>query len=559
MKLRVGALALLVSLTGVLGCPPGPGAGGPARKHTRAPSAADLEGIEQIHLQVEPSGPSVASYGTPIEHPLLGPEQAIVDALKGQPIAHRPALSRMTRELARTSPGRLDMPPSLVDGLMAWSGLADPAPRIIVVELPRDPYRCHQAIAPQCREAVASLVQEVRNTMPKVSPLLFGVGVAGLPDGRTRMMVALSEPAVSLRPIPLSVQARGSFSVEGRLIGNRSKPVVEVVGPDGRWQRMPTSVSVNGGFRAQVGCTNGQGRYQVEVLVEGTHGVEVAANFPVYCGARPPTTIDVTQERVDGTVTAEQLARANFLYLNLERRQRGLPELEWDASAAVVARAHSLDMHDNGFVGHVSATTGDVTARFSRAGLGGRVIRENVARGYGPQGIHASLMSSPGHRANLLATDVTHVGIGVVLGTQAGNAENAPRPVFATQNFYKKPGAGVPSGDLGPALASRVDQYRTGRGLAPAAWDDDLSKIAQRRADALGRGRPPPADYDKEAFALGYSSVEVHHVSSSDFDALAEVDLWAAPSLHAGVGVARSAERGGAETYIVVVLVGGRE
>lgn len=558
LLLKGSWLSWLSCLTLVAGCPSGEGAAGSGRRHTRVPSQADLEGIERVDLEVRTSAPAVPSYGAPVEHALGTVEQAIVDRLAGQPMEHRPALSRMVRELAATTPDRLNVPPSLVDGLMAWSGLVDPPPRLTVVEMPEDPQGCYERVGQDCEPAVASLVEQVVLTLPQAEPVVFGVGVAHLADGRTRMMVAVLELTVQLEPMPRTVADGGSHTIAGRLLGPRRAPVVEVVGPGGRWQRLPTSLSVDGRFSATAPCGDGSGAYQIEVLADGPHGIEVTANFPVYCGQEAPASIPVVVEKVDDSVTADQIARANFLYLNEERVARGLPELQWDADAARVAWGHSRDMHDNGFVGHVSPTTGDVTARFGRAGLQGAVIRENVARGYGPQGIHASLMGSPGHRANVLAEDVTHVGIAAVVGEPETEMDGAPHPVFLTQNFYKKPGAGAPTGDLAAGLRAKVDERRLAEQLPPVTWDEGLSKIAQRYAEAVGKGRPPPTGYDEEAFALGYSGVEVHRVSSIDFDALAGVELWAVAQVEAGMGVVRTKERGGSETFLVVVLVGER-
>ncbi|MCA9651892.1 MAG: hypothetical protein H6712_28700 [Myxococcales bacterium] len=557
-KLPWRALIVASMLALASGCPSTSGSGGGGRRHTKVPSRADLEGIERVDLEIETSAPPATTYGAPVQHALGPVEQAIADALADQPMEHLPALSRMVRELAATTPDRLNAPPSLVDGLMAWSGLVDPHPRLSVVELPEDPKECYRAVIPECAEAVTSLVGAVKGSLPTTEPVAFGVGVAHLPDGRTRMMVAVLELAVRLDSMPRSVPAGGSFTVAGRLLGPRRAPVVEVVGPEGHWQRLSTSVSVDGRFSAALPCADGDGAYQVEILADGPYGIEVAANFPVYCGVAPPERISVMIEKVDDSVTADQIARANFLYLNEERRARGLPELEWDADAAAVAWGHSKDMHDGGFVGHVSPTTGDVTARFGRAGLRGAVIRENVARGYGPRGIHQSLMGSPGHRENVLATDVTHVGIGAVVGEPETDMVGAPHPVFLTQNFYKKPGAGAPAGDLSAGLRAKVDERRAAQQLPPVRWSEGLADIAQRYAEAVGKGRPPPDGYDEEAFALGYSAVDVHRVSSIDFDALAGVELWAMPDVEAGMGVVRTKD-GGGETFLVVVLVGERK
>ncbi len=552
-----GAGAWVLAL--LCACPGSPSDGMRGRRSTKTPTASDLEGVELTTIEVQLSGRGASRYGEPMPHPLTEVEQAVLDALAGDPMTHSIALSRMVRELASTTPDRINVPPSLVDGLMAWAGLVDPPPRLVVVEMPEDRHGCYRRVAPSCRGVVDSLVEQVRMTRPQVEPLDFGVGVVGLPDGRTRMMVAVLERTVQLEPLPTAVGRQGSVTVAGHLLGPRTEPRVEVVGPGGRWHAASTSVSVDGRFSARVDCAEGSGAYQVEVLANGSHGPEVAANFPVYCGASPPQTMTVLAEHLDASVTADQIARANFLYLNEERANRGLPPLTWDAKAAGIAYRHSLDMYENGFVGHQSPTSGDVSGRFDAAGMRGSVIRENVARGYGPRGIHDSLMHSPGHRVNMLAQDVTHVGVGVIVGPPETDVPGAPRPVFATQNFYRKPGAGAPTRDMGPALQGRIDERRREAGLAAVTWDAALGELAQRNAEAAGRGRALPKDFEAKVFALGYGSVQSYSLSSVDFDALARAELWNEPAFEAGLGVVRTRQRGGDEGFLAVVLVATRE
>lgn len=551
IAVRVLALASLV----LAACPSGHSGGG-ARRDTRPPSASDLDGIELVPLRVQPSSPAAKKYGAPVGHALTEIEQAVVAALDELPMTHEPALSRMVRELAAHAADQSTLS-ALVEGFMAWGGLVDPPPRLVMVDMPEDPFGCHARMAPECRSAVSSLVEQVTADLPRADSMTFGVGVAIAPGGATRMMVAVSERAVALEPLPMAVGRKGTFSIAGRLLGTRERPRVEVVGAGGRISTLPAVAAANGRFSVRVGCDDGPGAYQVEVLAEGRYGVEVAANFPVYCGMEPPDVITVEVEQLDPSVGADQIARANFLYLNQERRARGLPALEWSGEAAAIAHAHSEDMRAHDFVGHTSPTTGDVIARFQAKGLRATTIRENVARGYGPKGIHESLMNSPGHRVNILATDVTHVAVGVVVGPPETDVVGAPRPLFATQNFYRPPGAGAPTKDLGPALQGRVDEARKQRKLGPVRWNDQLSAIAQRVADARGRGRAEPKGWADEVAALGYTSIETNLLSSADFDAIVKAALWATIAHDVGVGVVRAKESGG-ETFIAVVLVAER-
>lgn len=513
-----------------------------------------FDGITLTPVEVQFSGVPAKTYGEPLPHALSPTEEAIAAALAEQGMQADPALHRASRELARTLQAGANVPSKLIEAVLSWAGIVDPPPRLVVVELPEDPAACFRSYSDACRGAVSSLVAKVERTDSRIPPR-FGVGVSRSSDGNTRMVAAVLDPMVAMAPMPVSVPARDRVQVRGRLVGARTKPSVEVVDPAGRGYTAPTSVSLDGSFAAQLDCA-ARGVYQVEVMAEGSHGPEVAANFPLYCGTKAPSRVRVELERIDAGVDAHALARANFAHLNEERKRRGLSPLSWDDRAAQVAEAHSRDMARGGYVGHVSPRTGDVSARFDRARITGAVIRENVARGYGPKGVHDSLMSSPGHRVNILAEDVTHVGIGVVVGPEDPEVPGAPRPLFVTQNFFKKPGAGAPrDAELAPTIRARVDGARAQRKLAAAQWDDGLDALAADLAQRVAAGRRLPSGWEQEVFDLGYETVETAQVASVDFDQLAAVDLFFTPHLAAGIGVARKPKDGG---FVMIVLTVGK-
>lgn len=540
-------LALALAL---MGCDvPRAGVDGGGRSPGRSGDVFD--GITLTPMEVQLSGVPAATYGEPVSHALSPTEQAIASVLQEQGMRPDSGLHRASRELARTLPSGASVPSKLIEAVLSWAGVMDPPPRLVVVELPEDPASCLRAYSAACQGAVQSLLGKVERTDSRVPPR-FGVGVARGARGETRMVAAVLDPMVAMAPVPVTVSARARFEVQGRLVGARTNPSVEIVDPGGRGYTAPTSVGSDGSFSAPVECA-ARGAYQVEVMAEGSHGPEVAANFPVYCGTKPPTRVRVELERIEVGLDAGALARANFAHLNEERRRRGLPPVTWDARAAGVAVAHSKDMAAGGYVGHVSPRTGDVSARFERARIVAAVIRENVARGYGPKGVHESLMSSPGHRVNILAQDVTHVGVGVVVGPQDPDVPGAPRPLFVTQNFFKKPGAGAPPDDeLAPTIRARVDGARAQQRLPRAHWDEGLDAVATMLARRVAAGRRLPSGWESEVFDLGYETVQTNQVAAVDFDQLAEVDLFAQPGLAAGVGVARKPKDAG---FVMIVLV----
>lgn len=550
MKRHLRPLVLGLALSAPLvlgGCPGGSeapsGGGGVPRR-----------GVTIEHDVIAPQESPTRGYSAPVRHELTPVEAAILDAITPAGVRHDPALSALVRELAARTPDRFNVPPALVEGLLSWFGLVDPPPGLVVVELEGS---CGDLQS--CAEPAQALAQSFVDTPTVRRGSTVGVGVATTEDGRTRMMIGYLDRAVSIEPIEKTIPKGGSVALEGMLLGGRTKPRIDVIDARGAHHQPPVVVGSDGSFSTKVACGYGNGTYQIEVLAEGEHGTEVVANFPVYCGTQRPGTIDVEIERLDGRVDASSIARSNFDFLNEERKSRGLPELAWDAEVATLARAHSLDMKENGFVGHVSPSTGGVMDRFNAARVNGPVVRENVARGYGPKGIHESLMSSPGHRVNMLATDVTHVGIGVVVGQAESTSSRAPRPIFLTQNFYRKPGHGVPK-DLPKAVRQGVDARRAEKGLGALPWDDRVAKLAQDRANAVANGRPGmgDAEFQQKIYGFGYQSIERQRFMVSDHNAIITLDdVWLSPDngRSVGFGVAQiPARRPDGGNFILVLI-----
>jgi uncharacterized protein YkwD len=552
------------------GCAGGPGPGGAggggargggggalADGATTAPVVAGVSvEVMEVRLPTAPAG----RYGTPVQQVVTPAEQVILDGLVGGDLRHEPGLSRAARELARSAPSGSNVPTGLLDGVMAWVGLVDPPPRLAVVELPSGGAPCGATISDSCREALKSIVQATRGGLVNGSgPRWIGAGTADLADGRTRIIVAVSERGVQMDPFASEAAVGGKIAVHGRLLGKRSKPSVEVVDAEGKWITLPARINRNE-FKAEVTCDRGRGAYQVEVLAEGIYGPEVVANFPVYCGVQAPRTLRVEVERVGDDVSALDVARSNFAALNNTRVRQGLAPLQWDNAAAAVAEGHSQDMLANNFVGHDSPRTGDVEARFRRAGIGMAVLRENVARGYGPRGIHESLMASPGHRVNILAADVTHVGIGAVIGAPETSAAEAPRPIFLTQNFYSKIGDDMPA-DPAAALRARADELRKAAGLRAIAWDNALFGPSQKLAEGIAAGKKKAAEaaFDAVLEKLPYQTVQHHEVLAPSFAALDGLAVWKqqlAGSL--GLGVAQVTQGPDKGSLVVIVTIATR-
>ncbi len=136
---------------------------------------------------------------------------------------------------------------------------------------------------------------------------------------------------------------------------------------------------------------------------------------------------------------------------NQVRQERGLRPLQWDALAYKAALGHAQDMQERNFFAHQNPDGLGAAERMRAVGVLEVMVGENLAsfEGYPdpeiPQRALSGWMSSPGHRANLLKPEFTHLGVALV---------RQGRRVMVVQNFIGRPFD--PQVRLTPAQAERT-------------------------------------------------------------------------------------------------------
>jgi len=136
---------------------------------------------------------------------------------------------------------------------------------------------------------------------------------------------------------------------------------------------------------------------------------------------------------------------------NQVRQERGLRPLQWDALAYKAALGHAQDMQERNFFAHQNPDGLGAAERMRAVGVLEVMVGENLAsfEGYPdpeiPQRALVGWMNSPGHRANLLRPEFTHLGVALV---------RQGRRVMVVQNFIGRPFD--PQVRLTPAQAERT-------------------------------------------------------------------------------------------------------
>ncbi|MCE4050903.1 MULTISPECIES: SafA/ExsA family spore coat assembly protein [Bacillaceae] len=113
---------------------------------------------------------------------------------------------------------------------------------------------------------------------------------------------------------------------------------------------------------------------------------------------------------IDSVKTVE---REVIRLCNIERQKAGLAPLTENWELSRVARDKSMDMAQKNYFSHTSPTYGSPFDMMKAYGISYRSAGENIAKGQTTaQQVVNSWMNSSGHRANILSSSFTQIGVG---------------------------------------------------------------------------------------------------------------------------------------------------
>lgn len=163
-------------------------------------------------------------------------------------------------------------------------------------------------------------------------------------------------------------------------------------------------------------------------LVKNTQGIERQLNL-IFGQAVNETLTFITinpnpssNERVDLHFTQEEVkidevAETTMLNLiNGERANAGLRHLSLSFELREFARDYGRDMFARGYFSHYNPENQSPFDRMEKRNIKYNAAGENLALAPNIHLAHQGLMNSQGHRANILSSDFTKVGIGVIDG-----------------------------------------------------------------------------------------------------------------------------------------------
>lgn len=157
-----------------------------------------------------------------------------------------------------------------------------------------------------------------------------------------------------------------------------------------------TGATTSGGTSSGGGTTSG--------------GTSTAASYEAQLAAQYPS----CQPVADPSATVAEVLQL----VNQERTSHGLAALQYSDVLEEPAMQHACEMITNDFFDHNNPVTGSSPGdRVAATTFQATTWGENIACGQATaQEVVTGWMNSPGHRANILNPDFTHLGVGVRTG-----------------------------------------------------------------------------------------------------------------------------------------------
>lgn len=529
--------------------------GDKARRGPRVWAWATVLGALGAALGADPALGAAAGRDTAAE--IARSVADMAQRLKLPGLARDARLDAAAATILRLSPASGAAANEAVSAALLSHGVLEPVNRLLLIGYaPEEP-----------DPMLAGLPTQLRALLGSGQWRRFGLATADGAPGEKRALIVVLESFVSLAQPPHQprrVAAGGpEVPLRGELLPPYGQPRVVLTTPQGT--AIEAKVSAEGRrFATGLRCEE-RGRYQVEVLGDAGHGPTVLANFPWYCEETPPPLPTQPVPRAGSAAAASwtdaRAAEAEiFALLNEERRRAGLDPVTSDEKLVAAARAYSEEMATHRFIAHVSPRTGTPADRVKRAGVPALLVTENLAQAGSPKEAHASLMNSPGHRANVLDPRLQRVGVGAQEVVGVGGA----RQLLVTQLFVTPPRALDPK--QAPAeVVRRLQSLRRAGRLPELAVDESLSQAAQATATALLRGEVDDDHADTLLAGSGaarsgrYASLRLVISRVTQPDQVDGGRSLLEPQLGlVGVGVASRPAAAGALPELIVVLVLGR-
>jgi uncharacterized protein YkwD len=501
--------------------------------------------------EFKPSLPPVMSYGP--DKTLPCPEYGANGALQFE----LDEKAKSTGKPAATQDGRLcaiadtmlgwksennkELPPENVRAFIAqYFGLPTTVRSLLINDLESED-----------RKVIASaLIDPVVGFTATATHPIWGLMTERVKKNLTHVVLVLYDDSVQLDPpLPRRLAAGQTATLNGQLLGDFTKPRLEVVDPIGQFIKPPEQPGK--AFKAELTCADHPGKILVQLVAEKEGSDMLITNFPVFCAVEPPLAAKLpsaSKGPVDTVAAEKQLLDL----VNSDRTTAGVKPLRPLPALSDIARSVAQKRAEGKGV-----SSFELTQKLKEAEIAAPIVLESMAQAFSIDDVYARFSDSPSDRSNTMNPDVTDVGVGVVKGPVI-----ADRPTYIVAELFVKQRPPADPEAVKKKLNAAIDKKRAGARAAPLEHDKTLDDIAQKYAEAaVANGGRVPKEKESEILAPLYKeSMTVNQLGGYVPDEASAVDVAEQPAIVAnakligvGVAVGNSPQFGKGSPFVMVL------
>ena len=490
--------------------------------------------------RLTPGRPAAANYGP---DPALSCS-AEANSMAGLDLESR---ARESHTTAAKPDGRLC---AAAEAFLGWTGKDSPDETVVrfvtwYFGLTSNPHITITAVQSESQRSIATmLLDPLTKFGQSATQGRYGVATQRLGRDSSKLVLLNQDETVVIEPVPKRLALNSSASLKGHVAASYENPQLLLSNAVGELEtpKMPPGKA----FQAELKCGDKPGRMQVEIRAEQQGAEGVVANFPVYCGTEPPTSVAI-EKPPTGPVDVAGEEKKLFELLNAERTSAGLPPLAWDDAVARVARADAEGRRDGKQV--------DLVQALKQVEVASPLIVQNPAQARSADEAHARFATSPRHRANYMSVAVTQGAVGMA----AGNDPSGRPTLFISELFVKQLPPANTEG-IREQLRSAIARKRKDARAAVLKSDPLLEDLAQKYVQALAeaKGNLPKARQDEILAPVRKPFLTVNVISGAKNEPL---DFAEEPGIIAslkvyGIGVAQGAhpQLGKNAIYVAIIM-----
>ena len=428
-----------------------------------------------------------------------------------------------------------DSPDENVVRFVAWYfGLTSPNPHLTITAVQSESQR---SIATMLLDPLTKVGQSA--TAPR-----FGVATQRLGRESSKLVLLNQDETVVIEPVPKRLALNTSAPLKGQLAAGYENPQVLLSNAVGELET--PKMAPGKAFQAELKCGDKPGTMVVQIRAEQQGAEGVVADFPVYCGTEPPTSVAI-EKPPTGPVDVAREEKKLFELVNAERTSAGLPPLAWDDAVARVARADAEGRRDGKQV--------DLVQALNQVEVASPLVVQNPAQARSADEAHARFATSPRHRANYMSVAVTQGAVGMAAGSDPSG-----RPTLFISELFVKQLPPVNTEEIREKLRSAIARKRKDARAAVLKSDPLLEDVAQKYVQALAeaKGNLPKARQDEILAPVRKPFLTVNVISGAKND---PIDFAEEPGIIAslkvyGIGVAQGAhpQLGKNATYVAILM-----